>query len=818
MNKPTQSSGHASGRKSFSRISKGLAFALMVTVLAGCTSPEQKAKNYYESGQQYLASGDYVKAALEFRNALKIKQDYADAWFGMAQIEQNAKNWNAVAGDLNKVLEIDPTHKEARPALARLMLLGGNAREALKIVDIGLTQNPIDAPMLALKAAIQVKLGDKQDAIKTANKALELNSKNIDALMVLASERLLANDLAGAKAQLEKGLAIEPKAIALHLFALSLAEKSGDVDAQEASIRDIIAIDPKQVGYRKALVTFFVNQKRYDAAEAEIRAIATENPEDVTVNLDLVRFLVSFPGKGSDAAINELNRLISSGKNTQQYQSALAQLLFELKRPDEAFALLKDVVAKEGISETGIAARLDLASKYIALKKYADAEPLVAESLANDAKNAEGLRLRAALNVAKGDLEAAANDIRAALNEEPQNPALYRTMAAINEQSGSIELADKAMLDAFKASKTNVNTGLDYVRFLIRRGQSDRAESVLTDLLQIAPNSIDVLSMLADLKLRRQDWVGAQQLADAIKKAPGNEALSSQIAAAALVGQKRIDESVQILLDANRQNPTSAVSRFALVRAYLRSSKFKEAEEYLNTILVAEPSNSEARTFMGIVQANTNRKDLAKLSFEAAIASDPAQSASYRAYADFQMREGQAEAAIKILQGGLEKIPDNLDMKFLLASIHEQVGNIDAAISTYEEMLKQEPNSMIAANNYASLISDYRTDAASLESAAKAAAVLRGSPIAQFKDTLGWILYLRGQYGEALDLLKQSTADLPDLALTNYHLALAYQATGDTASAKSSFERALKLAKTDKEKALIEQAMKSPPPPAKSVQ
>jgi cellulose synthase operon protein C len=805
-------------RKRMASFTTGLAFAAILTVLSGCTSPEQKAKNYYESGQQYLSGGDYVRAALEFRNALKIKQDYADAWFGMAQIEQNDKNWNAVAGDLNKVLEIEPNHKAARPALARLMLLGGNPQEALKITNIGLANNPIDAPMLALKAAILMKLGDKQEALQQANKALELNPKNIDAFMVLAAERMLANDFSAANKWLESALSVEPNAIALHLFALSLAEKNADVAAQEASIRKIISIDPKQSGYKKALVTFLLNQKRYDDAEQQIRAIAADSPEDLSLQLDLVRYLMSFPGKGSEAAISELNRLIAAGKNVPQYKSALAQLLFELGRRDESFSLLKDIIATEKISEAGIAARLDLGNKYIGLKQYDDAAPLINEALANDARNAEGLRQRAALKIAAGEFEPAAADLRSALNEAPENPALYIMMAAINERTGSIELADKSMLDAFKASKSDVNVGLDYARFLVRRGQSERAESILSDLLQVAPNNTDVLSSLADLKLRRQDWVGAQQLADAIKKAPGNQALSTQIAAAALVGQNRLDESVQILLEENRVNPASVVSKFALVKAYLKGGKFREAEEYLQTILVTEPTNAEARTFLGVVQLNTGRKDLAKLSFEAAIASDPVNSAGYRALSDFQMREGQAESAIRTIENGLGKIPKDLDLQFLLASFQEQLGNVDAAITIYEAMLKDEPNSMIAANNYASLVSDFRTDKASIEKAATAAAVLRGSPIAQFKDTLGWILYLRGQHGEALDLLKQSTADLPELALTNYHLAKAYEATGDTVSAKSALERALKLARTDKEKALIETAVKTLLLPPKSKQ
>jgi cellulose synthase operon protein C len=794
---------------------KGVVVALALLLLSACTPPEQKAKAYNESGQAYLDKGDFVRAALEFRNALKIKQDYADAWFGMAQVEQNNKNWNAVAGDLNKVLELDPKHLKARSALARLLLLGSNAQEALKIVDVGIGQNPLDASLLALKAAILLKMGNKEEAIREANRSLQLNAKSIDALMVLASERLLVNDTAASKVQLDKGLAIEPNAIALHLFALALAEKNNDVAAQEASLRKIISIEPAQRGYQRALVSFFIAQKRYPDAEAELRSIAVANPEDVSANLDVVKFMLTFPGKGSDAAVAELLGLIATGKQAPAYKSALAQLMFELGKGDEATTILRELIAKEGITEAGIAARLDLSNKLLTMQRFDDAEPLITEALANDAGNAEGLRQRAAVKLAKGDIEAAENDLRSALNEEPENAALHKMMAAVNERNGSIELADKNMADALKTSKYSADASLDYARFLVRRGQPDRAETILADVLQRSPNSVEIMAALADLKLRRQDWVGARQLADAMKAAPGTQALSGQIAAASLVGQNKLDESIQVLLSANSDASSNSLTKFALVQAYLKAGKFKEAEDYLKTILVAEPNSSEARTLLGVVQLNTNRVDEAKLSFEAAIAMEPMKSVGYRALADFQMHSGQTEQAQKTLQSALSKMPKDMDVKFLIASIQEQTGQIDLAILTYEDMLKQDPNSLIAANNYASLVSDHRTDPASIGKAATAAAVLRSSPIAQFKDTLGWVLFLRGQPAEALELLKQSTADLPDMALTNYHLGKAYEATGDAVSAKASFERALKFAKTDREKTLIETAIKNPQPPSK---
>ena len=782
--------------------------AVALSALVACTPPEQKAKGYYDSGQKYLEQKDYVKAALEFRNALKVKQDYPDAWFGMAQVEESDKNWNLVSGDLHKVLELDPKYIKARLALARLLMLGGNFDEALKNVNTALEQDPKDASVHAMKAAILLKLGKASDAIQEANIALTIDTGSADALMVLAAERLNANDNSAVQSLIDKGLKISPKSVGLQLFALNYYQKIANLTAQEATLRNIVAIEPNLPNYRKALVTFLMSQKRYDDAEAELRAIVKSDPKNIQSNLDVVSFLASYPGKGPEEAAKELARLIATGENVSTYKSALAQLYFELGRNEDSFALLKEVIEKEGITEMGMKARLDLAAKYIGMRRTAEAEPIIAEVLKNDTRNIEGLRLRAAVEIEQGKLDDAANDLRKAMNDAPGNPLLYQMMAAVNERGGSIELAEKSMSDAFRVGRYDSKIGLDLARFLLRHGKAERAESILTDLAQSAPNNIEVLSMLADLKLRRQDWRGAQDLAETIKNTPGNEALSGQVLAASLSGQNKIEDSIHVLLEANAANPNQQQTKFALVQAYLKGGKYTEAEDYLNTLLKAEPNNVEARVFLGVVQSLTKRPDDAVTNFNAAMKTDPKNPASYKALSQFYAQSGKIDDAIQALKNGLVQIPKDMDLRFVLASIYQGKNDIDGAIKLYEEMLADQPGSMIAANNYASLVSDYRTDAASIDKAGSAAAILRGSPISQFKDTLGWILFLRGQYKDSLEILKQSTADLPDMALTNYHLGKAYLATGEKEAAKVSFEKASKLAQNDKEKQLAEQGLK----------
>ena len=133
-------------------------------------------------------------------------------------------------------------------------------------------------------------------------------------------------------------------------------------------------------------------------------------------------------------------------------------------------------------------------------------------------------------------------------------------------------------------------------------------------------------------------------------------------------------------------------------------------------------------------------------------------------------------------------------LRLALAGSLEHSGNFDGAISEYEGLLKQDPGSIIVANNLASLLADHRTDKASLDRAAALAAVLQKSPLPQFKDTLGWVNYRQGDYKAALPLLETAATALAGVPLVHYHLGMAYVAVGQTGKASEQFKTALKEA------------------------
>jgi predicted Zn-dependent protease len=202
---------------------------------------------------------------------------------------------------------------------------------------------------------------------------------------------------------------------------------------------------------------------------------------------------------------------------------------------------------------------------------------------------------------------------------------------------------------------------------------------------------------------------------------------------------------------------------------------------------------------MGSTQLLRNAPAEALKSFKTAIERQPKKIVGYRALADFYVRQKQTDEALKVIKAGLQMQPDSSALRIVLAGALELKGDYEGAIAEYESILKQEPGSVVVANNLASLLTDRRADRTSHERAYNLALSLRKSQVPHFKDTLGWIHYQRGEHKAALGLLEEATTELPNLPLVRYHLAMNYIALSEPAKAEDHLKKALEQASSEPE-------------------
>ena len=64
-----------------------------------------------------------MKAALEFKNAVKLKEDHAEAWYGLARVAEQQAQWQNYGALLTKVIQLAPKHVDAHVRLAKLLLI-----------------------------------------------------------------------------------------------------------------------------------------------------------------------------------------------------------------------------------------------------------------------------------------------------------------------------------------------------------------------------------------------------------------------------------------------------------------------------------------------------------------------------------------------------------------------------------------------------------------------------------------------------------------------------------------------------------------------
>jgi Tfp pilus assembly protein PilF len=497
---------------------------------------------------------------------------------------------------------------------------------------------------------------------------------------------------------------------------------------------------------------------------------------------------------------------INAGKDVFPYQVALAQFDFAQGDFKGSEQLLKSLIVNSS-AENALTARLVLAQMYLNRKQLDAADALASNVLQKDSRNTGGLKLRASIHIERGQLEPAINDLRQALNDQPRSIELMSLLATAYERSGKIELADKQYSDAMRASNFDPVVGLNYVAFLQRRGSGTRAEDVLADLETRWPQNKQVLSKLAEDKLTRQDWTGAESVAETIRQA-GDTAMAEQILGTALLAQNKYDEGIASLQSAYAAAPSAALPMLSLVRAYVRANQTDKAIALLQGAIKADPANAEAYVLLGSIQQTNNAPAQAVKSYKAAIEAQPKSSFGYQALAHFYMTQNNVAEAQNIIRTGLREQPDSPVLHLLLANTFELNQDYDAAIVEYESVLERDPGSLVAINNLASLLADNKTDKASLERAQSLAASLRKSPVPQFKDTLGWISYRNGDYKDAVSLLEEAAAALPDRALIHYHLGMTYIATGQLTKASEQLNTALKQAPNADLKAKIAAALK----------
>ena len=160
--------------------------------------------------------------------------------------------------------------------------------------------------------------------------------------------------------------------------------------------------------------------------------------------------------------------------------------------------------------------------------------------------------------------------------------------------------------------------------------------------------------------------------------------------------------------------------------------------------------------------------------------------------AESRLRRGEVDGAREDLERATAAVPALLVAQFMLASIHEAAGSVDAAIARYRAILDRSPDSVLALNNLAYLLAVKKGDLRTAQPLAERAHQLAPAS-GEIADTLGWILHIGGHGQRALELLTRASQLAPRNAEIQWHLAQVLGALGRGPEAAAALQAAIAL-------------------------
>jgi tetratricopeptide (TPR) repeat protein len=796
-------------------ISVRLTFLFVATssmlFLAACESDSDKAERYFQSGLSLIEQGDKERALLELRNVFNYDGFHREARETYARTLIELERPSEAYSQYLRLVEQYPDAVEARITLAELAIVTGNWSEVERHGTSAIELAPERLDTQALDLLLQYRAArigdDPQTAPAVAEQAKTLlaeiratETEENSALVRLILDDMVKNAPPGdTLAFLEKAIERDPTAEDLHMVKVQLLETTGDVAGIGVQLEKMTALFPENDLIKQAMITWFLSQDDIDGAEAFLRAQAGDDTGPTDGHVAVIQLLGT--RRGEDAALSEISRLeaANAGSDNAHFYGAMrAAQNYENGNTAEAIEELRALIEATGDTEQKVEMQVLLAQMLSETGAPEQVDALIATILESDISNVDALKIQGSRLIEKDQPGEAIISLRRALDQSPRDAEILTIMAQAHQRDGDIELASERLALAVEVSGNAAPEAMRYAQLLISMDRLQIAETVLEDARRRDPRNPQLLAMLGELHLRSGAWQKAQNIVKAFRalETPATDRTATELQAAVLQGQNRVEDSLNILETEISQDPSDPARVRAIlliIQTQIRSGKIEAARNYLDTELAQNPDNFDMRMLDATLYAMSGDMKAAEAGYRALIDDFPQRHQPVQLLLNALRSQGKSEEVKALLQDSLARMPENTTLLFEQAAIQEQEGDIDAAISTYEKLYAADSSNLILANNLASLISAHKDDAESLSRAAMISRRLRGTEIPAFQDTYGWISYRRDNLDEAVEYLEPAAKGLPNDALVQYHLGMTYVGLGNIEGAKTQLERALDL-------------------------
>jgi tetratricopeptide (TPR) repeat protein len=595
-------------------------------------------------------------------------------------------------------------------------------------------------------------VGNPSEARKEAAAVLQRDPGNSEAIIVLSDASLTKEEIAGAEQQLDKFT--KKNSAAFHLAKATLAATKGDLSTEADELQQAVRTEPKSARAHLALGYAYQIRGNPDHAGPELKIaseLATPRSEE---RIKYSEF---------EAANNHLaeakTALQQIAKETPDYLPVwvdLAKIAVTEGDYDQALSLLENLFSRNPDDPDG---RLLEAQVWLAKGDAAKATALTDQIDKNFPNNPLIKYTLARTYIAANNPSQAQAALQQAISIRPDYTEAVLLLADISLRSGKAQNAVKPLEELLKKRPDVAQARASLANAYAATGRAEDAAALLREQINLAPDSADAYFAYGTiLRQQNKNDEARQAFEKASELAPDNLTVVDQLLGIDLA-ENRYDAAAQLVEEQVQKHPNTA------------GASFLRGELYF----VPGPQHDASRAeeaFQKAIQLNANFTP------------------AYEALVSVYISENKLPQAITQLKTEIDKNPNDPRPVLMTALIYEQMKDYSSARDAYQKALSLSPSSVLALNNLAYLYAEKLNQLDQGYDLAQKAHNLEPSN-ERVADTLGWILYKRGDYQQALVLATESATKYPDNPVIQFHLGMINDMMGDFDSARRAFEKAV---------------------------
>ncbi len=721
--------------------------------------------------------------------ALSLEPRSAEVLYQRGTIAHVQSDQARAMADYNKALEANPNHLEALIARAGLLIDQGKSADARRDVDTALRTSPQDPRGAYLKSLLDEREGN----IAAAREALGRVTALLDpvpieyfryrpqALMLGGLAHYALNEREKAKPYLEAVQRQQPNGPVSKLLAqIYLAEKN--IDRAIESLDAYLKGKPDDAQAVLLLASAHFSQGRHTrAAQLMQDALKTQ---DVPAMRTMLGLSLVGGGKFADAA-KELEAAFAKDPGQLQAGMALASLYMQSSLTAKAVAVAKQLAQKhprnpgvQNLLGSALARNGDLAAAKPAFEAALKIDPGFAAAEVNLAR----------LDARAGALDAASGRLNNVLKADAKNIDALMELAALQEKRGQLADAQRLLEKAADVSgQSELSPGLALIDFHLRNNHPELAREATGRVTSKAPDAMLVLLALARVNLANGDQEAARTaLTRAARSANYDAPVLLQIATLQMAAGS-LPGAAYSLEKALSERPDFLPAQALMTEVELRQGDAAKAESRARQIIAKFPKSGAGHALLGDISAARGQATAAIDAYRRAHQIEQTSESLLRIFR--VLASSDPPASIQLAEQWLKGHPRDLPVRRAVADAHARAGNLAAARSGYEAIVKANPDDADALNNLANVML-MQQDPGAMKVAEEALRKRPGAP--QIIGTNGWAAFRAGQTDRALQLLRDARLRDPNNPDTRYFLGAVLASIGRKGEARDELEGALR--------------------------